>query len=160
VICRGFLLIFFQEGVSNEPITQAWVEVTFDNSDGRLPVGGHAKQFARQRTTCLTAAQSEKEGKEVVLRRSIGLKKDEWYLDKKHITKQDVVNLLEAAGFSRSNPFYMVKQGHVTEIAKMTTKERFELLKQVAGTRVYDERRAESEKIMADTRTYSSLGTC
>ena len=42
----------------------AYVEVVFDNSDGRLPV----------------------ERDEVRLRRSIGLKKDEYYLDKRHIT--------------------------------------------------------------------------
>ena len=28
--------------------------------------------------------------------------------------KSDVMNLLESAGFSRSNPYYIVKQGKVT----------------------------------------------
>ena len=29
------------------------------------------------------------------------------------VTKTDVMNLLESAGFSRSNPYYIVKQGKV-----------------------------------------------
>ncbi len=86
-----------------------------------------------------------------MLRRSIGLKKDEYYLDKKHVTKHDVINLLESAGFSRSNPYYIVQQGRVNSIALMKDTERLELLKEVAGTRVYDERRAESEKIMHES---------
>lgn len=30
-------------------------------------------------------------------------------------SKNDVMNLLESAGFSRSNPYYIVKQGKVRE---------------------------------------------
>ena len=75
------------------------------------------------------------------LRRTIGLKKDEYFLDLKHVTyeflldlhkvislppsiskyatwvffcsKTEVMNLLESAGFSRSNPYYVVQQGKV-----------------------------------------------
>lgn len=50
---------------------------------------------------------------EVSLRRVIGAKKDQYFLDKKVVTKTDVMNLLESAGFSRSNPYYIVKQGRV-----------------------------------------------
>ena len=95
--------------------------------------------------------QIEKE--EVSLRRVIGSKKDQYFLDKKMVTyvslhsvinrfiskplikcrlcenlvlfiellkmpmflhrKTDVMNLLESAGFSKSNPYYIVKQGKV-----------------------------------------------
>jgi structural maintenance of chromosome 3 (chondroitin sulfate proteoglycan 6) len=61
------------------------------------------------------------------------------------------MNLLESAGFSRSNPYYIVIQGQVQALTKMTPGERLELLKEVAGTRVYDERRAESLKIMKES---------
>jgi len=122
-------LIFDAGASAGDTIMQAYVEIVFDNKDGRFPI--------------------DKE--EVTLRRSIGLKKDEYYLDKKHVTKHDVVNLLESAGFSRSNPYYIVQQGRVNSIALMKDTERMELLKEVAGTRVYDERRAESEKIMQES---------
>lgn len=47
---------------------------------------------------------------EVYLRRVIGAKKDQYFLNRKAVTKLDVMNLLESAGFSRSNPYYIVKQ--------------------------------------------------
>ena len=47
------------------------------------------------------------------LRRTIGQKKDEYSLDHKSATKAEVHNLLESAGFSDSNPYYIVPQGRV-----------------------------------------------
>lgn len=67
------------------------VEIVFDNTDNRFPTGRE----------------------EVILRRTIGLKKDEYSLDKKSASKADVMNLLESAGFSKSNPYYIVPQGRV-----------------------------------------------
>ena len=60
-------------------------------------------------------------------------------------------NLLESAGFSKSNPYYIVQQGKITTLALMKDPERLELLMEVAGCKVYDERREESERIMVDT---------
>lgn len=107
----------------------AYVEIIFDNSDERFPTGKP----------------------ELVLRRTIGLKKDEYTLDRKNATKADVMNLLESAGFSRSNPYYIVPQGRVTALTNMKDSERLILLKEVAGTQVYEARRTESLKIMHET---------
>ncbi|KAJ3293346.1 Structural maintenance of chromosomes protein 3 [Borealophlyctis nickersoniae] len=90
---------------------------------------------------------------EVVLRRTIGQKKDEYSLDKKSVTKAEVMSLLESAGFSRSNPYYIVPQGRITALTNAKDSERLEVLKEVAGTRVYEQRRQESLKIMDDTET-------
>ena len=107
----------------------AFVEIIFDNSDDRFPTGKP----------------------ELVLRRTIGMKKDEYSLDRKNATKSDVMNLLESAGFSRSNPYYIVPQGRVTALTNMKDAERLNLLKEVAGTQVYETRRTESLKIMNET---------
>ena len=80
------------EGVSDSATLSAFVEIVFDNSDNRFPTGHE----------------------EVVLRRTIGLKKDEYSLDRKSASKADVMNLLESAGFSKSNPYYIVPQGRVS----------------------------------------------
>jgi structural maintenance of chromosome 3 (chondroitin sulfate proteoglycan 6) len=85
------------------------------------------------------------------LRRTIGLKKDEYSLDRKTVTKADVMNLLQAAGFSRSNPYYIVPQGRITALTNARDEERLELLKEVAGTRVYEDHRQESLKILEET---------
>ncbi|OJJ47288.1 hypothetical protein ASPZODRAFT_15969 [Penicilliopsis zonata CBS 506.65] len=114
---------------SGSAVMSAYVEIIFDNSDERFPTGKP----------------------ELVLRRTIGLKKDEYTLDRKNATKADVMNLLESAGFSRSNPYYIVPQGRVTALTNMKDSERLSLLKEVAGTQVYEARRAESLKIMHET---------
>ncbi|KAL4188470.1 hypothetical protein AMTRI_Chr08g160350 [Amborella trichopoda] len=116
------------EGAGHQ-VMSAFVEIVIDNSDNRIPV--------------------DKE--EVHLRRTIGLKKDEYFLDKKHITKTEVMNLLESAGFSRSNPYYVVQQGKIASLTLMKDSERLDLLKEIGGTRVYEERRRESMKIMQET---------
>lgn len=85
------------------------------------------------------------------MRRTIGLKKDEYSLDRKTVTKVDVMNLLQAAGFSRSNPYYIVPQGRITALTNARDSERLELLKEVAGTRVYEDHRQESLKILEET---------
>ena len=117
-----------QEG-TGAAVMSAFVEIIFDNSDDRFPTGKP----------------------ELVLRRTIGMKKDEYSLDRKNATKTDVMNLLESAGFSRSNPYYIVPQGRVTALTNMKDAERLTLLKEVAGTQVYETRRAESLKIMQET---------
>lgn len=99
------------EGTSTTTTLSAYVEIVFDSmfaqssqplarklnnlpdSDGRFPTG-------RQ---------------EVVLRRTIGLKKDEYSLDRKSASKSEVDQLLESAGFSKANPYYIVPQGRVSE---------------------------------------------
>ncbi|KAF2482745.1 structural maintenance of chromosome protein 3 [Neohortaea acidophila] len=110
-------------------VMNAYVEVIFDNADERFPTGTP----------------------EVILRRTIGQKKDEYSLNRKNTTKQEVMNMLESAGFSKSNPYYIVPQGRVSKITNMKDADRLQLLKQVAGTDVYDERRLSSLRIMQDT---------
>ena len=117
-----------QEG-TGAAVMSAFVEIIFDNSDDRFPTGKP----------------------ELTLRRTIGMKKDEYSLDRKNATKSDVMNLLESAGFSRSNPYYIVPQGRVTALTNMKDAERLNLLKEVAGTQVYEARRSESLKIMNET---------
>ncbi len=107
----------------------AYVEIVFDNSDGRFPTGND----------------------ELILRRTIGLKKDEYSLDRKNATKQDVMQLLENAGFSRANPYYIVPQGRITRLTNMKDSERLDVLKSVAGTQQFVAKKEESQKIMSET---------
>lgn len=116
------------EGTGPRVVT-AYVEIIFDNSDNRLPI----------------------EKDEIVLRRVIGAKKDQYFLNKKMVPRSDVMNLLESAGFSRSNPYYIVKQGKINQMATAPDSHRLKLLREVAGTRVYDERKEESTAILKET---------
>jgi len=87
----GTCNLYFVSDIDSEIRGSYLVEIVFDNSDNRFPTGRD----------------------EVYLRRTIGLKKDEYSLDKKSASKADVMNLLESAGFSKSNPYYIVPQGRV-----------------------------------------------
>ncbi|KAF8305004.1 RecF/RecN/SMC protein [Clavulina sp. PMI_390] len=117
------------EGLSTTTTLSAYVEIVFDNSDNRFFTGTD----------------------EVILRRTIGQKKDDYSLNKKTVTKADVSTLFDTAGFSKSNPYYIVPQGRITSLTNAKDHERLALLKEVAGTKVYEQRRAESLKIMAET---------
>lgn len=112
-------------------VMSAYVELIFDNTDERFPTGTE----------------------EVILRRSIGQKKDEYSLNRKNSTKAEVMNLLESAGFSKSNPYYIVPQGRITAITNMKDAERLNMLKEVAGTQIYVNRRTESVRIMEEAET-------
>uniref|UniRef100_T1GMH3 Structural maintenance of chromosomes protein 3 n=1 Tax=Megaselia scalaris TaxID=36166 RepID=T1GMH3_MEGSC len=103
-------------------VISAYVEIIFDNSDNRVPI----------------------DKDEIYLRRVIGAKKDQYFLNKKVVPRTEVVNLLESAGFSNSNPYYIVKQGKINQMATAPDSYRLKLLREVAGTRVYDERKEES----------------
>lgn len=85
------------------------------------------------------------------MRRVIGAKKDQYFLNKKVVPRTEVVNLLESAGFSNSNPYYIVKQGKINQMATAPDAHRLKLLREVAGTRVYDERKEESMNILKET---------
>jgi structural maintenance of chromosome 3 (chondroitin sulfate proteoglycan 6) len=114
---------------SSVNIMSAFVEIVFDNTDRRIPL---AKD-------------------EVSIRRTIGMKKDDYSLDYKSATKSDIMNLLEASGFSKSNPYYIVPQGKVTALTNAKDSERLDLLKDVAGARVFENKLKDSQKEMAIT---------
>jgi len=114
-------------------VMSAFVEVVFDNSDSRLAVEG--------------------QGDEVVLRRTVGLKKDEFFLNRKRVQRNEVMSLLESAGFSKSNPYFIVQQGKVNALCLMADSERLALLKEVAGTTVYDEKRKASLEQMSTNQS-------
>eukprot|EP00439_Symbiodinium_sp_Y106_P049675 s1600_g6.t1 len=118
------------EGAGQAVLT-AYVEVVLDNSDRRIPL----------------------ETDSVSIRRLIGVKKDDWLLDGKHATKAEIFGLLEGAGFAKTSPYYIVQQGKVSELTMMTDAQRLGLLKSISGAGIWDERRAESVKIMEDTST-------
>ncbi|CED84349.1 Structural maintenance of chromosome protein 3 (sister chromatid cohesion complex Cohesin, subunit SMC3) [Phaffia rhodozyma] len=119
------------EGLSTATTLSAFVEIVFSNEDARFPTGKD----------------------EVTLRRTIGLKKDEYSVDRKSSSKAEVMNLLESAGFSKSNPYYIVPQGRITFLTNAKDKERLDLLKEVAGTTLYDEKKAESIRTLENAES-------
>mmetsp|Transcript_99289 Transcript_99289/g.269848 ORF Transcript_99289/g.269848 Transcript_99289/m.269848 type:complete len:1195 (+) Transcript_99289:83-3667(+) len=117
------------EGTGPAVLT-AFVEIAFDNTSRRMPI----------------------DKDEVRVRRTIGAKKDDYSLDGKNATKAEVFNLLESCGFTKSNPYYIVQQGKISELTLMNDQRRLELIKEISGASVYDERKAESERILEEMK--------
>lgn len=113
----------------NGTVMSAYVEIVFDNTDRRLPINRD----------------------EVTVRRTIGLKKDDYSLDGKNATRSDIMNLLESGGFSRANPYYIVPQGKITSLTNSKDAERLALLKDVSGAKVFELKLKESKKEMANS---------
>lgn len=113
-------------------VVSAFVEVIFDNSDGRFPINESL----------------------VSIKRTIGAKKDEYFVNQKHVTNQELSSLLESAGISKQNQHFIVPQGQIAQRVKERDTERLKLLKEIAGTRIYDSKRGESRNLMvqADTK--------
>ncbi|XRA96449.1 structural maintenance of chromosomes protein [Pycnococcus provasolii] len=126
-------------GPGGTGVHSAYVEVVFDNTDGRLRNNG--KDEVRL-------------GRIVRLRRTVRLHmnstSDEYHVNGIQKAKTKVANLLERAGFSRSNPYYVVQQGKISRLADMKDSQRLHLLKEIGCINTYEERRKESVKILAE----------
>lgn len=72
-------------------------------------------------------------------------------MNKNQVTRRHVLNYLESAGFSHSNSYYIVKQGKVNEIATAPDVHRLKILREIAGIRLYEERKENSIKILNET---------
>jgi structural maintenance of chromosome 3 (chondroitin sulfate proteoglycan 6) len=117
------------EGQGRNSLT-AFVEILFDNASRVMPI----------------------DTDEVSVRRSIGLKKDEYFVNRKNSTRQDVHNLLESCGFSPTSGYYIVRQGRVNTLTLMKDTDRLDLLMDIAGTKFYDQQREESLKMIEESR--------
>lgn len=107
----------------------AFVEIIFDNTDARVLI----------------------EQELIYIKRVIGFKKDQYFLNKKVVPRTEVMNLLESAGLSNANPYYIVKQGKINQIATSPDAARLNILREVAGTRIYDEKKDQSISILKST---------
>lgn len=116
------------EGTGQRTLS-AFVEIVFDNSDNRLPVDEPL----------------------VTLRRQFGVKKDQYHWCKRITPRSDVMSILEAAGFSRSNPYYIVKQGKINQMATAPDNIRLKILKEVAGTKTFDESKEQSQHLLRES---------
>lgn len=107
-------------------VVSAYVEIIFDNSDQRFPLNEPL----------------------ICIKRTIGAKKDEYFVNQKHKDKKEFNNFLESAGISKFNQHFIVPQGQIAQRVKERDDERLQLIKEIAGTRIYDTKRTESNKLL------------
>ena len=77
-----------QEGAGSR-LMSAFVEIVFDNSDGRIPVSEDVVPVKSPGGDSSIGSSnfSQQDTDEVILRRTVGAKKDEYFVNRKHVTK-------------------------------------------------------------------------
>lgn len=108
-----------------------FVEIVFDNSSGLFPI----------------------EREEISIRRSIGFQKDEYFINKKHVTKNEVSSLFDSAGIPVESNIYIIKQGKVKVVSEMSDFERLNLLFEVSGFMLYNQKREDALYQLAESNT-------
>ncbi|AFM99088.1 structural maintenance of chromosomes protein [Encephalitozoon hellem ATCC 50504] len=94
----------------------------------------------------------EFEEKGLSVRRVVGIKRDEYMLDGKVMSKEEIAGLLQSRGFTTDSPYFIVLQEEVSEFAILSDKKRYELMKDVAGVSGYERDRENSMSMLEETR--------
>ncbi|KAI5173038.1 structural maintenance of chromosome 3 (chondroitin sulfate proteoglycan 6) [Nematocida sp. LUAm3] len=105
----------------------AHVEILFDNGDESFP-GGQT----------------------VLIRRTVTQKGDEYHVDGRYVPREEMVSMFETSGLTKATPYYVVEQGRIGELAQMTGKERMDLIREMAGSTVYEQEKQEGRKVLEE----------
>lgn len=120
---------------SNGKLSQnAYVEVCFDNTDRRFKL----------------------ETDEVIIRRFISENKEVCKINGVTKSQRDIVEYLETAGFSRTNPYYIVQQGKVNDLCLKKDSDRLNLLRKLAGTSLFDKKKEDALKALEEETEYEA----
>jgi chromosome segregation protein len=103
-------------------VTEAYVELVFDNSDGAFGINS-----------------TEISIKRVLRRNGLSIYK----INNETKTRQELIELIAQAGID-PNGFNIVLQGNITELVKMGPEERRKVIEDVAGISVYETRKVKS----------------
>lgn len=114
--------LIFAGTKNHKPAKEASVKLIFDNSDKKFPID--KKEFSIERIV-------RKNGQSI------------YKIDEDKKTRQEVVDLLAHAGLDPYG-FNIVLQGEIDEIVKMNTVEKREVIEEVAGISVYEDRKKDS----------------
>uniref|UniRef100_A0A182KAT5 Structural maintenance of chromosomes protein n=1 Tax=Anopheles christyi TaxID=43041 RepID=A0A182KAT5_9DIPT len=118
------------KGSSKTRADAAFVEITFDQSPASP-----------------TKSSAEKETR---IRRTISAAKDQFTVNGRNVTRKEIDELLDSLGLSSCNPYYIVKQGKVSQLTTARPRELLRLLYEIGGIRVYDEKLKEIMKLWQD----------
>lgn len=129
----------------------AFVELCFSLDSDDTVLSGVLADNDQNQDPDRERIQSRK--KEVRLKRlftDIEGKQDQFFMDGKKVTKGEFVSFLESGQFSKTNPYYVVRQGRIVEMALMTDEGRLRLLKDFSGVQIYEEKRKAAEDTLVE----------
>nr|AGE96300.1 chromosome segregation protein of the smc family [Encephalitozoon cuniculi] len=91
-------------------------------------------------------------GREFSVKRTVSVKKDEYMVDNRIVSRDELVGLLQTNGFAVGSPYFVVLQEEVSELAVVDDRRRYELMKNVAGVSGYEKDRESSMSILEETK--------
>ncbi|KAL6933069.1 related to Structural maintenance of chromosomes protein 3 [Hanseniaspora guilliermondii] len=125
-------------------------EKTFNlSTDERL---GYIYQGAGTVMSCFVELELDNG---VKIRRTLGLKKDEFTVDGRVKTKNDYKNILISLGLlnpGSNNDYHIVPQGRITGLTNASNEERLRILKDVTGARNFEVKLEKAMKDMDETK--------
>lgn len=88
---------------------------------------------------------------EVSIRRTVGLKKDDFQVNDRNVTRAEVGRMLESGGISMTHSYNVVPQGKIVSVTNAKNHERLELLEEVVGAKTFEIKLKQSMKKMEET---------
>lgn len=125
------------QGSTGNSIMSASVEIVFHDPEGKILLSSFGI--------------APKPNNEIYIRRTVGLKKDDYQINDRNVTKSEVFRILESAGFSINNPYNIVPQGKIIALTNAKDNERLKLLEDVVGAKSFEIKLNASLKKMNET---------
>jgi chromosome segregation protein len=125
--------VIFSGSSTRKPVSQATVELVFDNSDGAI--GGEYARFA-----------------EISVKRTVGRdSQSNYYLNGARCRRRDITDLFLGTGLGPRS-YSMIEQGMISQIIEARPEDLRVYLEEAAGISKYKERRKETESRIKATR--------
>lgn len=125
--------VIFNGSSNRKPVGQAAIELSFDNSQGRL--GGEYAQYH-----------------EIAIRREITREgQSQFYFNGKRCRRRDITDLFLGTGLG-PNSYAVIEQGIISKLVEGKPEDIRTYLEEAAGTSKYRERRRETENRLQHTR--------
>ena len=130
-------LLLHEDITDNDPDSKKFsIELVLDNSSHRFPV--------EKDQVSITKIYDTEDFKEEII------------INQKKLLKSDVQNILEGAGFMKSNPYYIIQQGKINQILNCTDEEYYDIFSEAMGTKIYEEKKMESLKLLEENEITKS----
>lgn len=133
---RGEALVdvIFNGSSTRKPVSQASVELIFDNENGRLTKGQYG------------------EYQEIALRRTLNRDgQSHYFINNLRCRRRDIIDLLRGTGLGPRN-YAIIEQGMISRLVEAKPDELRTFIEEVAGTSQYKDRRRETENRLCATR--------
>lgn len=125
--------VIFNGSSSRKPVSQASIELVFDNSDGTI--GGQYASYA-----------------EISVKRQVNRDgQSQYFLNNSRCRRRDVTDVFLGTGLGPRS-YSIIEQGMISRIIESKPEELRVYLEEAAGISLYKERRRETERRIRDTR--------